>query len=276
MNGETWQDWLATLQRVGTERGVPIVLTIVGALALWIFGRIAIRTIVRALKAVLERRAFDATLSRYLQNISNVGLTILLAVAILSVVGVETTSFAAAFAAIGLAIGTAWGGLLANLAAGAFLVVLRPYKVGDMIAAAGITGVVHEIGLFATTIDTADNVRTFVGNNKIFADNIINYTTNPYRRIELTAQLPHGVNPLEAIEKLKARLAKITNVAEKPAPDVDLLEFTTYGPVLAVRPYAHNDHYWPVYFRTNEAIVEVFREAGYPVPETHIRTRTAA
>ena len=91
---------------------------------------------------------------------------------ILGVFGVETTTFAALIAAAGVAIGLAWSGLLANFAAGAFLVILRPFKVGDFISAGGIMGTVKEIGLFVTTIDTLDNVKTFVGNNKLFSDNI--------------------------------------------------------------------------------------------------------
>ena len=90
---------------------------------------------------------------------------------------------------IGLAIGMAWSGLLANLAAGGFIIVLRPFKVGEFINAGGVTGTVQEIGLFATTILTPDNVKTVVGNNKIFSDNIHNYSTNPVRRVERTAQL---------------------------------------------------------------------------------------
>jgi small conductance mechanosensitive channel len=145
--------------------------------------------------------------------------------------------------------------------------------VGDMITAAGITGNVVEIGLFATTIDSADNIRNFVGNTKIFGDNIQNYTTNPHRRVELKAQLAHSVDPHEAMAKLRERLPKIPNVLEDPAPSVELLEFNPMGPVLAVRPHCHNDHYWGVYFATNEAIRDELTKAGYPVPEQHFFVR---
>lgn len=137
----------------------------------------------------------------------------------------------------------AWSGLLSNFAAGVFMIVLRPFKVGDMITVNGITGVVHEIGLFVTSLDTPDNIRTFIGNNKIFSDTISNYTTNPFRRVELTAQLAHGVNPQEACRRLQARLTQIPNVVADPAPSVEILTFTAAGPVLAVRPFCHNNHY---------------------------------
>ncbi len=150
----------------------------------------------------------------------------------------QTTTFAALIAAMGLAIGMAWAGLLANFAAGAFLLVLRPFKVGDLITAAGITGTVHEPGLFVTTFDTPDNDRTFVGNNKVFSDSIQNFTANPYRRVESTAQISGAADPRPAIARLKERLAAIPNVANDPAPDVTILTFTPFGPVLAVRPTA--------------------------------------
>jgi small conductance mechanosensitive channel len=155
---------------------------------------------------------------RFVGNALSVALNIALVVAILGYFGVQTTTFAALLAAIGFAIGTAWGGLLGNFAAGAFLLVLRPFKVGDFITAGGITGTVHEIGLFVTTLDTPDNVRTFLGNNKVFSDTIQNFTANPYRRVELTAQISGAADPHLAIQRLKERLARIPNVIDKPAP----------------------------------------------------------
>ena len=122
--------------------------------------------------------------------------------------------------------------------------MLRPFKVGDMISAAGTTGVVTEIGLFACTLNTPDNVCTTIGNSKLFADNIQNFTANPYRRVDLEAQLAHSADHLVDIQALKSRLLTVRNVLTSPAPDVELLRFNLAGPVLAVRPYCHNDNYW--------------------------------
>src|SRR5262249_39107961 len=126
-----------------------------------------------------------------------------------------------------------------------------------------------EIGLFATTIDTADNVRVIVGNNKLFGDNIVNYTHNEYRRVDLKAQIAHAVDPLDAIKQIKDRVAKIPNVRSDPAPSVDVLEFNEAGTLIAVRPYCHNDHYWQVYFDTNRAIQATGATAGWPIPAPH-------
>lgn len=259
----TWMEQLRTLL---VTYAIPIGGKIIGAVVLWIVGRIVIRAVRGMTSRLFERRKLDATLVRYIDSVIGVVLTLVLLISMLSIFGIETTSFAGILAAAGVAIGMAWSGLLSNFAAGVFMIVLHPFKVGDMITAAGVTGVVKEIGLFATTIDTADNIRTFVGNSKIFGDNIQNFTTNPFRRVDLKAQIAHTVNPTDAIDRLRARLSKIPNVVKEPAPSVELLEFTAFGPVLAVRPYCHNDHYWDVYFAANKAIVEEFTMAGYPVP----------
>lgn len=257
-----WNSILLFLQ----EKAATIGLEIVGAIVLYIVGRWLIAAVVSAVQRVLTRQRIEPTVMRFAGNSLSVALHITLVVAILGYFGVQTTTFAALLAAAGFAIGAAWAGLLANFAAGAFLLVLRPFKVGDFIAAGGITGAVHEIGLFATTFDTPDNVRTYVSNNKIFADTIQNYSANPYRRVDLTAQISGAADPHLAISRLKEHIAAIPNVVKDPAPDVSILSFTAFGPVLAVRPYCKNDDYWQVYFDTNMTIREVFGDAAFPGP----------
>ena len=196
--------------------------------------------------------------------------------AILGFFGVETATFAALIAGAGVAIGMAWSGLLSIFAAGIFLVLLRPFKIGDFVTVGGITGTVTEIGLFATAIDTPDNVRTILGNGKVLGDTIQNFSTNAYRRVELTAQLPHGADVPQTISQLKAKLKSIKNVMANPAPDVEILSFNLAGPLLAVRPYTHTDSYWAVYFATNDLIRDTMIEAGMPVPEQHFTMRQQA
>ena len=250
-------------------------LKVLGAIVLWIIGRKLIefgrRMVVRSLKY-----PFDQTVATYIGTAVSVTLNIALIIAILSLFGIETTSFAALLGGVGVAIGLAWSGLLGNLAAGVFLLILRPFKVGDFISAGGILGTVDEIGLFVTTITTLDNVRTFVGNGKVLGDNIQNFTANPYRRVDLVAQLDNSVSHADAIRLLKERLRRIPNVVAEPVPDVEILTFTPLGPVLAVRPYCNNDHYWQVYFDTNRAIREVGGDAGFPAPQQHVFVRSGA
>ena len=251
------------------------VLKVIGALVIWVIGRklihLAARLVVRSL-----RYTFDDTVAGYIGTAVSVLLTVGLILALLGFFGIETTSFAALLAGVGLAIGAAWSGLLANLAAGIFLLILRPFKVGDFISAGGVVGTVNDMSLFVTGITTPDNVRTFVGNNKLFADNIQNFSANPYRRVDLLAQLDHRADHAQAIRLLKQRLAAIPNVMTDPAADVEILTFTPMGPVLAVRPYCNNAHYWQVYFDTNRTIRETFGEAGFPAPEQHFAVRSGA
>ena len=268
-------DWQHMREVAGTTLAA-FGLKVLGAIAAWIIGRYLIGLALRLIGAALTRQEVDPTLQRYVANIVNVALNIVLVVAILGYFGVETTSFAALVAGMGVAIGAAWAGLLANFAAGAFLIVLRPFKVGDYVKAGGLEGTVKEIGLFATNILTPDNVSSFVGNNKIVADTIQNFSASPFRRVERTAQLAHTVDVHDAVQRLKDALGKIPNVQKDPQPDVEIIDFNSRGPVLAVRPYTHTSNYWQVYFDTNRAISETLGAAGYPIPEEPVRMRTAA
>jgi small conductance mechanosensitive channel len=245
-------------------------LKIFGAIALWLVGRWLIHFALNILTGALSRQMVDQTLARYVQASLSVLLNIALVVSILGFFGVETTTFAALMAAGGVAIGLAWGGLLANFAAGAFLMVLRPFKVGDAVTAGGVTGTVEAIGLFGTTINTADHVMTIVGNNKIFSDTIQNYSANPYRRVDLTVTIDNSVSHRRAIALLQEGLASVPHVLRVPAPEVDVLQFSAAGPVLCVRPCCASEHYGQVCFDTNRMIRETFEAAGFPAPVPHV------
>lgn len=260
---------------IGT-RGTDFGLKLIGALLAWIIGRWIIGIVSGLIRKVLERgKKFDSTLINYIVSIAGVLMTIGLVLGILDMVGIQTASFAALIAGAGLAIGTAWGGLLTHFAAGAFMQVLRPFKVGDFVTAGGVTGTVQELGLFGTTIVTPDNVKTIVGNNKVFGDTIQNFSALPVRRVECVGKVANTVDPQDAIKRLTAAIKQIPNVATTPAPEISIVSFSPEGPVLGVRPYTNNDHYWQVYFDTNAAIVKTFNEAGYPVPERAILNRNA-
>ncbi len=262
MNAQDITRWQEMALQYGSELGVKVL----AAIAFWVIGRWLIGQVGTLVQSALERQKVDATVMRYLGTVINVTLNILLVVGILGYFGIQTTTFAALFAAAGVAIGLAWSGLLANFAAGVFLIILRPIKVGDFVTVAGITGTVKEVGLFASAINTPDNVLTLVGNNKIFSDTIQNFSLNAYRRVDLKAQLSGAADHAAAMALLRERIAAIPNVLASPPVDVEILEFNLVGPVLAVRPYCHNDHYWQVYFDTNRAIRESLTGAEFPAP----------
>lgn len=251
------------------ELGLEVGQMVLGAILLWIVGRFVIRMVMKMVDASIRKR-LDPTVANYLSSTAQVLLNILLAVAVLSVFGVETTTFAGLLAAGGVAIGMAWSGLLGNFAAGVFLLILRPFKVGDFVTIGGQTGTVQDIGIFVTALDTLENVRVFVGNGKVLGDVISNFSTNGYRRVDCFAQLNHGDDAHKAIDVLRAALAKVPNVESSPAPDLYILEFNLAGPKLCVRPYTNNEHYWDVYFETNRIIRDELGAAGFKVPAEHI------
>ena len=257
-----------------STEGLDFAMKVLGAAVAWVIGRWVIGLLKRLTHKALERgRRIDETLAVYITIVVGVALNVLLVLAILDIFGVRTTSFAALLAGAGLAIGTAWGGLLTHFAAGVFLQVLRPYKVGDQVTVGGITGVVKELGLFGTTLVTGDSITALVGNNKVLSEVIQNFSTLPARRVDTTVKVDNSVNVREAMDKLREALARVPNVAQTPRPEVEILQFTPEGPLLAVRPYTHTNNYWQVYFDTHKAIVDTFTVAGYPVPEMRTAQR---
>src|SRR5512137_311237 len=185
-------------QQLFATYGMAILTKIVAAIIFWIVGRWLIGLVGRMMQQAFERQKLDPSLIRYIGNFVAVTLNIILVVAILGYFGIQTTTFAALVAGVGIAVGAAWSGLLSNLAAGIFLIVLRPFKVGDFVTVGGITGTVMEIGLLATNINTPDNVITLICNCKIFADTIQNFTHHPFRRVELKYQRAGSVDHVAA------------------------------------------------------------------------------
>ena len=245
---------------------VPFLFKLLGAIALWVVGGWLIALAMRLLRRIFNRGTLDPVLVGYLLSILAVVLRVILVVAILGYFGVETASFAALLAGAGLAIGAAWSGMLGNFAAGLFLQIFRPVSPGDYVEAGGVEGTVEEVGIFVTAITSPDNVRNYVGNAKLFGDNIKNYSATPYRRVELVAQLDNSADVGKAISLLKEGIKQVPNQVEGMAADVEVLEFSERGPRLAVRPYTHTANYWQVYFDTNRMIVDVLGKAGFPVP----------
>lgn len=197
----------------------------------------------------MSRNDVDATLVKYAGSIVAVALNIALVLGILGYFGIETTSIAAMLAGAGVAIGVAWSGLLAHLAAGAFLLILRPFKVGDVISAGGTLGTVKEIGPELRRAARA-----------------------PGRPHCATCQRRRSARRDRA---LPDRGRCDPPVAQHPAHEVSLLDFKLEGPQIAIRPYTHNDHYWQVWFDTSEATARVCVEANWPAPAATYKVQQA-
>jgi len=245
---------------------IQFLIKLAGALALWIVGTWLIRFSLKVLRRAFAKSSLDPTLIGFLLNILGALLRVVLAVAILGFFGIQTTSFAALLAGAAVAIGAAWSGMLGNFAAGVFLQLFRPVSNADFVSGGGVTGTVEEVGMFVTTILSLDNVRHIVPNAKFFGDTIVNYSSHPFRRVDLVAQLDNSADVSRAIALLKEGLKQIPNQHPGMPADVEILEFSERGPRLAVRPYTNNEHYWQVYFDTNRVIVEVLSRNGFPVP----------
>lgn len=250
-----------------TQFVFPFAWRAIGAFAVWFFGVFVVKACQNLLVRALDRKRVDPTLVHYAKSSLGLLLKGLLVLSILSIFGIETTSFSAILAAAGVAIGVAWSGLLANFAAGIFLVILRPFKVGDTITAAGITGTVREIGLFATTIDNSDNLRVFAPNNKLFSDNILNYSANDYRAVLLKVQLARNVDPTSAISLLAKELTQVKNLIEKPVPTGEITEANTLGLIITMKVFCHNAVYTQVLADAHQVIYQALKTAKFPSPE---------
>ena len=253
---------------------VPFLFKLAGAVGIWIVCIWLIKLVLRVLRRSFSHARLDPTLISFLLNVLGALLRVVLAVAILGFFGIETASFAALLAGAGVAIGAAWSGMLGNFAAGVFLQVFRPVSKGDFVCGGGVTGTVEEIGMFVTLIQAPDNVRHIVPNGKFFGDTIVNYSSFPYRRVELEAQLDHAADVGKAIAVLKQALAAVPNQHPGMPADVELLSFSERGPRLAVRPYTHTDHYWQVYFDSNRVIADTLAGHGFPVPRVPLSVET--
>jgi small conductance mechanosensitive channel len=140
----------------------------------------------------------------------------------------------------------------------------------------GVTGTVEEVGMFVTSILSPDNVRHIIPNGKFFGDTIVNYSSHPYRRVELEAQLDSSADVGKAIALLQEAMRAVPNQYPGMAADVELLTFTERGPRLAVRPYTHTDNYWQVYFDTNRVIADTLSSHGFPVPRIPVQMQSSA
>ena len=238
----------------------------VAAVALYFAGRWVIRGLRGVVRRALDHKKLDPTLAKYFDQTLGVILTILLVIAALGVIGVQTNTLAGLLAAAGVAVGVAMSGLLSNIAAGLFMVSLRPFKKGDTVQIGGVLGDVELIGFFGTSLLTPDGIKVFVGNAKALTENIHNLTGGPHRRIDARAQLPWGCDTGAFYERLRKRLAEEPKILAVPAPIVETLDNNAAGPVAVIRSYCVPADYGDVLFATNRIVAEEIAKAGLVAP----------
>jgi small conductance mechanosensitive channel len=222
---------------------LPLLWKLLGAVALWIAGGWGIKVLRVLARRAMSLKKLDPTLRQYADSALHILLRALLVIAIMAVVGIETTSFAALLAAAGVALGMAWSGLLSNVAAGVFLMALRPFRVGNTIVGAGVSGEVQEIGLFATTLDTADKARVTIPNNKLFNDVITNHSICPVRRIDIKLPLRASTDLNTLLPVLLQTVSATPGVVSDPPPGIRISDITLDSLTLTIGAYAANSEY---------------------------------
>jgi len=242
---------------------------VIGALLIWIVGAWVIKKVVKGMRTLMGRKNYDESLQIFLMNMLSWGLKVLLVLAVLGTLGVETTSFAAVIAAAGLAVGLALQGSLSNFAGGVLIMIFKPFKVGDLIEAQGELGVVKEIDIFTTKLSSLENKEIIVPNGALSNGNIINYTSHGTLRVDHVIGVAYETNIKHARDVIMQVLTSNEKVLKEPAPTVNLMELADSSINFAVRPWATPDDYWDVYFGTLEEIKEALDKSGIEIPYPH-------
>ena len=250
--------------------GIDTGKSILAAIVIYIVGRFIIRQIMRLVTKILAKRKFEVSVQTFLKSLLSILLNLVLAFAIISKLGVETTSLAALLASAGVAIGMALSGNLSNFAGGLVILVFKPFKVGDFIDAPnGVSGTVKEIQIFHTIISTTDNRLIYVPNGMLSSNAVTNYSRQDIRRAEWTFGVEYG----EDYERVKAVLERIIAADERilkdPAPFIALGALSASSVDIKVRAWSKVGDYWGVYFDMNKTVYETFNKEGigFPFPQ---------
>ena len=220
----------------------------------------------------MERRNLDPSIKTFVCSFVNIMLTVLLIIAVVSALGVNTTSFAALLASFGVAAGMALSGNLSNFAGGLIILLLKPFRVGDYIEAQGFAGTVSEILIFNTVLKTVDNKVIFLPNGALSSGSIINYSREEKRRVDFTVSVEYGQDVDEAKKVLQEIFAKDSRILKEPAPFVALASMAASSVDLTARVWVSAADYWAVFFETQETIYAEFNKRGiaFPFPQLTI------
>ena len=267
-NSESMQ----TLIGKGIELGIEAGKSIIVAVVIYFVGKALISLVNRMLSGMMERRNVDPAIQSFVKSLANILLMILLAISVVSALGVNTTSFAALLASGGVAVGMALSGNLQNLAGGIVILLFRPFKVGDYIEAQGTGGTVSEIQIFHTILTTPDNKKIYLPNGALSSGNITNYSKEPLRRVDFTVAVEYGEDIDKVRKALKNILEKDARVLQEPAPMIVLGALADSSVNMTVRVWVKSEDYWNVFFETNETIYNEFNRQGinFPYPQLTI------
>jgi len=252
--------------------GLDFAINLATAIAIFFVGRIIVRLLTRGMRKVMEQQDVDKTLVSFASNLVSMVLLIFVIIAAVSALGIQTTSFIAILGAAGLAIGLALQGSLSNFAAGVLIVLFRPYKAGDWIEAAGVSGSVEEVQMLTTVLKTGDNKQVIVPNSQIMDSIITNYSTNDKRRVDMTV----GVSYEDNLDKVRKTLEELVSaddrILDDPACTIAVSELADSSVNFVLRPWVATADYWGVKSDLTEAIKKRFDEEGisFPFPQQDV------
>lgn len=255
-----------------TNWGISTGKQIIAALIIFLVGRLLISLVNKLVAKLLSRRHVDAGVQSFVKSFVNILLTILLIVAIISKLGVDTTSFAALLASAGVAVGMALSGNLQNFAGGLIILLFRPFKVGDFIECQGVSGAVKEIQIFHTILTSPDNKVIYVPNGGLSSGNIINYSREATRRVDWTFTFEYGEDYNKVESVINRLIAADERILNTPAPFVNLIALADSSVNVVVRVWVKSEDYWDVFFSMNKAVYATFNKEGinFPFPQITI------
>ncbi|WP_324171866.1 mechanosensitive ion channel family protein [Sulfurimonas sp.] len=241
-------------------------LKIIAALLIFIIGKWAVKKLTSLSKRLMQKANIDQTLIEFSESLIYFLLLIMVVIASLNALGVNTTSFIAVFGAAGLAIGLALQGSLANIGAAVLIIIFRPFKVGDFVEAGGATGTVEDVNLFSTIIAPLDNRTIIVPNSSIVGGNIINYSNKTQRRVDHVFGIGYGDDLKLAKETLMQIMIDDSRILSEPTPFVAVSELGDSSVNFVFRAWVNTEDYWDVYFEMLEKVKLTFDEKGISIP----------
>ena len=273
-------DKVNQLFEMGKELVIQYGLKVLAAIAIFLIGKMIANWLKKLVVRVMKKADVDQIIIGFTSSIAYIGMLAFVVVAALGQLGIQTTSFIAILGAAGLAIGLALQGSLANFAAGFLMIIFRPFKVGDVVEAAGVTGKVEAIHIFTTTLTTPDNKTIIIPNAKLGGDNIVNYSTQPTRRVDLTVGVSYDADLKEVRAILEDIVSKDARIISDPAHQIAVAELADNSVNFVMRVWVESADYWGVFFDTTEAVKLRLDEAGigipYPQRDVHLYEHKAA
>lgn len=263
MNVQSLWDSLGEFTHDVLFKEVPKI--IIALIILWI-GLKLIKLIVKAMKKMLDRRNVEVSLQSFLLSMTDIALKAMVVIAVLGMVGIQTTSFIAVLGAAGLAVGMALQGTLQNFAGGVIILLLKPFKVGDYIDSAGVQGTVKHIQIFNTIVETPDKKMVIAPNTDLATKTLVNYSRSENRRVDIKVGIAYG----ESVDSARAALLELaksySKVIEEPAPMVVVTALADSAVSLELRVWVKNADYWDTFFYLNQAVYDKLNAVGISIP----------